>query len=37
MFGCPKDFGRIAVRYDKRVTSFASAIALVAVVICWVD
>lgn len=35
MFGRLKDFRRIATRYDKFARNFASAIALVAVVIWW--
>jgi putative transposase len=32
-----KDFRRIATRYDKFVRNFASAVALAAVIIWWVD
>jgi transposase len=37
MFSRLKDFRRIATRYDKLARNFASAIALAAVVIWWVD
>ena len=32
-----KDFRRIATRYDKLARNFASSVALVAVIIWWVD
>jgi putative transposase len=32
-----KDFRRIATRYDKLARNFASAVALAAVIIWWVD
>jgi transposase len=37
MFSRLKDFRRIATRYDKLARNYASAIALVAVVIWWCD
>jgi transposase len=37
MCGRIKDFRRIATRYDKLARNFASAIALVAVVLWWTD
>lgn len=37
MFNRLKDFRRIATRYDKLARNFASAIAIVAIVIWWTD
>lgn len=37
MFNRLKDFRRIATRYDKLARNFASAIAIVAIVIWWND
>jgi transposase len=37
MFSRLKDFRRIATRYDKLARNFASAVALVAVVIWWAN
>jgi transposase len=37
MFNRLTDFRRIATRYDKLARNFASAVALVAVVIWWAD
>jgi transposase len=37
MFNRLKDFRRIATRYDRLARNFASAIALVAVVLWWTD
>jgi transposase len=37
MFNRLKDYRRIATRYDKLARNFASAVALVAVVIWWAD
>jgi len=37
MFNRLKDFRRIATRYDKLASNFASAIALAAIIIWWAD
>jgi transposase len=37
MFSRLKDFRRIATRYDKLARNFASAVALVAIVLWWTD
>ena len=37
MFNRLKDYRRIATRYDKLARNFASAIALVSIVIWWTD
>jgi transposase len=35
MFGRPKDWRRVATRYDRSLTAFFSVVALAATVIFW--
>jgi transposase len=37
MFNRLKDFRRIATRYDKLARNFASAVALVAIILWWAN